>query len=121
MSVFTDESTLYVGLVKQHSDTEWIDIEGNATSKPIGTLYELLRENEGTQSIWVADSGIVYDGYGNEEQSVLFQVKCVTEADAMSLKSDIEDWNEQQIEDCFCYSKFKLIPTFKLQFFNCSF
>ena len=29
--------------------------------------------------------------------------------DVVSLKSDIEDWNEQQIEDCFCY--IKLIPT----------
>ena len=105
MSVFTDESTLYVGLVKKHSDAEWVDIEGNATSKPIGTLWELLRENEGIQSISHIEGGLVYDGYGNKEKCIVFQVECVTEADAMSLKSDIEDWNEQQTEDCFCYGK----------------
>jgi hypothetical protein len=104
MSIFTDKGTLIIGLVKQHLDAEWFTDEGKAIPTSSRTFKEPLMANGSVWDIAVKNGGLVEDGYGNEEESVLYKVECVTDADAMSLKGDIEDWNEQQTEDCFCYT-----------------
>lgn len=109
--MFIEESTLYVVLVKQHLDAEWVDERGKAIPTPSSTLNELFEANDSIKEVTVVDGEVVSDCYGNEAQSVFFQIDCVTEADALSLQNDIEDWNEQQTEDCFCYNADELVSS----------
>ena len=105
MSVITNESNIYIGLVKNQLDAEWFDSKDKAIPTPSSMLKKLLDAKNCIEVMTIEDCEGVTDCYGNEAESFLIHIQCSTEADAMSLKSDIEDWNEQQTEDCFCYIK----------------
>jgi hypothetical protein len=103
MSIRKENSTLYVGLVREFLKAEWLDVNGKSLPTPSSTFSALLETYEGIEIMEFCVVLGVTDGYGNPNDAILFEIQCATEADAMSLQNDIDDWNEEQVEDCFTY------------------
>ena len=103
MGILRENSTLYVGLVTEFLNDEGFDVNGKSIPTPSSTFSALLETYE---DIEVTQFCVVLGGtdcYGNPNDSILFEIQCATEADAMSLQNDIDDWNEEQTDDCFAY------------------
>lgn len=110
MSMFREKSILYIAFVKEHLDGEMFEESRSApyTWRACPTSRNSLRElfaakNHHIKSIAVSDGCATYDSWGDVFQSEFFVIDCVTEADALSVQNDIDNWNEEQTEDCFAY------------------
>ena len=114
MSIFRDNSTLYVGLVGEHLKKKRGD-EGGESLPNSNSTFEAMLDAQETLSTLIELYGddieithfcIVFDitdGYGNPNDAIVIKIQCATETDAVSLQYDIKDWNEGNLVDCFVY------------------
>jgi len=104
MSIARDNATLYVCLVAKHLQTEWVDESGKSLPNSYSTFEALLEANDSIKRTDVGIPPYVYDCYEKRRKGLVYKIQCITEADAISLQNDIEDWNEEQVEDCFGFN-----------------